>query len=87
MGLNFVMLVLIENERCGTSMDIPLLSMMMSQSQVQQAASVSVMKHALGDVEQQGEAVNKLLDSASLVQKPVQQAIHPHLGHSIDFKV
>ncbi|WP_176483814.1 putative motility protein [Bacillus sp. FJAT-45066] len=45
-------------------MNIPLLSMMLSQSQVQQAASVSVMKHGLGSVEQQRKAVHKLLDSA-----------------------
>ncbi len=51
-------------ERCCVIMNIPLLSMMLSQSQVQQAASVSVMKHGLGSVEQQRKAVHKLLDSA-----------------------
>nr|WP_255249842.1 YjfB family protein [Bacillus sp. FJAT-45066] len=64
------------------------MSMMLSQSQVQQAASVSVMKHALGSVEQQGEAVHKLLDSTMVVQEqPVQQAIHPNLGQNFDIKV
>ncbi|MDX5476621.1 MAG: YjfB family protein [Bacillaceae bacterium] len=69
-------------------MEITLLSMMLSQSQVQQAASISVMKHALGNVEQQGEAVHNLLHSASIVpQQQVQKTIHPHLGHHFDIKV
>lgn len=58
------------------------MSIMLSQSKVQQQASISMMKHAKGNVEQQGEAIQKLMDSIDL-----QQQAQPHLGKSIDIKL
>ncbi|GAA0285575.1 hypothetical protein GGQ92_001076 [Gracilibacillus halotolerans] len=47
-------------------MDIGLLSIAMSQGKVQQQASISVIKHAMGNAEQQGEAIQKLIESTDL---------------------
>lgn len=66
-------------------MDIALLSMAMSQGQVQQQASMAVMKKALGNAEQQGEALQKLMSSADTAA--IQYAVQPHLGGSIDIKL
>ncbi|KPB05645.1 YjfB family protein [Bacillus sp. CHD6a] len=66
-------------------MDIAMLSMALSQSQVQDQASISVMKKAIGNTEQQGEAIRTLLNSSNVSQAP--QQIHPHLGRSVDVKL
>ncbi|KHF37833.1 YjfB family protein [Halalkalibacter okhensis] len=66
-------------------MDIALLSMSLNQGQVQQQASMSVMKKALGNAEQQGESLQKLIGSADV--QAIQKAAQPHLGSSIDVKV
>ncbi|MEO2223823.1 YjfB family protein [Priestia megaterium] len=67
-------------------MDIALMSMSLSQGKVQQQASLSVMKMAIGNAEQQGEAVQELISSANV--KTLQQAAQPpHLGGSIDLKL
>ncbi|MDV2684286.1 YjfB family protein [Alkalihalophilus lindianensis] len=65
-------------------MDIALLSMAMNQGQVQQQASMAVMKKAMGNAEQQGEALQKLMSSADATA--IQHAAQPHLGSSIDVK-
>jgi hypothetical protein len=57
-------------------MDIALMSMALSQGQVQQQASLSVMKMAMGDVKQQGEAIQKLMGTADATA--IQQATQPH---------
>jgi hypothetical protein len=44
-------------------MDIALMSMSLSQGKVQQQASLSVMKMAMGNAEQQGEAVKELISN------------------------
>ncbi|MFZ0446169.1 MAG: YjfB family protein [Bacillus sp. (in: firmicutes)] len=66
-------------------MDIALMSMALSQGQVGQQASMSVMKMAMGNVEQQGEAVQQLLSSNNIAA--IQHAAQPHLGGSIDLKI
>ncbi|WP_158736787.1 YjfB family protein [Alteribacillus sp. YIM 98480] len=66
-------------------MDIGAMSMAMSQGQVKQQASMSVMKQAMETGEQQGEFVDKMLDSSG--GKAVQQAAEPHKGSSVDFSV
>ena len=66
-------------------MDIALMSMALSQGQVGQQASMSVMKMAMGNVEQQGEAVQQLLSSNNVAA--IQHATQPHLGGSIDLKI
>ena len=66
-------------------MDIALMSMALSQGQVQQQASMSVMKQAMGNAEQQGEAVQKLMSTTDATA--IQHAAQPHLGGNIDLKL
>ncbi|MFV8828979.1 YjfB family protein [Alkalihalobacterium sp. APHAB7] len=66
-------------------MDIALVSMALSQGKVQQQASISVMKKAMGSAEQQGEALQKLMSTTNSVN--IQHAAQPHLGRSIDLKL
>ncbi|TMN21410.1 putative motility protein [Lentibacillus cibarius] len=65
-------------------MDIALMSMVLNQSQVQQQASISVMKMAMGNAERQGEAVQKLLSTNNVAA--IEHAAQPHLGGNIDMK-
>ncbi|MBB6447291.1 YjfB family protein [Bacillus benzoevorans] len=66
-------------------MDIALMSMALSQGQIQQRASMSVMKMAMGNAEQQGETVQKLMSSNDVAA--IQHTAQPHLGGNIDLKV
>lgn len=66
-------------------MDIALMSMALSQGQVQLQASMSVMKMAMGNAEQQGEAIQKLMSTTDVAT--IQHAAQPHLGENIDLKV
>jgi len=59
--------------------------MSLSQGKVQQQASLSVMKMAMGNATQQGEAVKELISSSNV--KALQQAAQPHLGGNIDLKL
>lgn len=61
------------------------MSMSLSQGKVQQQASLSVMKIAMGNAKQQGEAVKELINSSNI--KVFQQAAQPHLGRNIDLKL
>ncbi len=65
-------------------MDIALMSMVLNQSQVQQQASISVMKMAMGNTERQGEAVQKLLSTNNVAA--IERVAQPHLGGNIDMK-
>jgi hypothetical protein len=65
-------------------MDRALMSMALSQGQFQQQASMTVMKMAMGDAEQQGEALQKLMGTADATA--IQYAAQPHLGGNIDLK-
>lgn len=58
-------------------MDIAALSVMMNQSQLQQQASISVMKMAMNKAQQNGAELTKMLE----------QSVQPHLGSSIDLKL
>jgi hypothetical protein len=58
-------------------MDIAALSVLMNQSQVQQQASLSVMKMAMNTAQQNGTELTKMLE----------QSVQPHLGSSIDLKL
>lgn len=66
-------------------MDIALMSRALSRGQVQQQASLSVMKMAMGNAEQKGEAIQKLLNSSDIAK--IQHAAEPHLGGKIDLKL
>jgi hypothetical protein len=46
---------------------------------------MSVMKMAMGDAEQQGEALQKLMGTADATA--IQYAVQPHLGGNIDLKL
>ncbi|MGJ9385665.1 hypothetical protein CR203_16800 [Salipaludibacillus neizhouensis] len=65
-------------------MDIPALSMGMSQMNVQQQASLSLMKKAMDTSDQQVDFVAEMVEQPS-IQK-LEQAAQPHLGASVDFK-
>lgn len=58
--------------------------MALSQGQVQQQASMSVMKMAMGNAEQQGEAIQKLMSPNDVAA--IQHGAQPHLGGNIDLK-
>ncbi|WP_243290297.1 YjfB family protein [Bacillus sp. FJAT-47783] len=62
-------------------MDIAALSVMLGQTNVNQQASLSVMKMAMDTAEQNGQAMQQLLQTT---QAPV--SLEPHLGHSVDVK-
>lgn len=66
-------------------MDIALLSMALSQRKVQQQASVSVMKKAIGNAELQSEALQKLMSTTDA--GAIEHTAQPHLGSSIDLKL
>ncbi|GAA4072085.1 YjfB family protein [Amphibacillus indicireducens] len=57
-------------------MDIAKLSIMMSQSQLKQQASISVMKHTMDHAEMQSEQMIQMLE----------QSVQPHLGGNIDVR-
>jgi hypothetical protein len=61
------------------------MSMALNQGQVQQQASMSVMKMAMGNAEQQGEALQKLMSTADATA--IQHAAQPHLSGNIDISV
>lgn len=65
-------------------MDIALISLALSHSQVQQKTSFSFMKMAMGNAEQQGEAIQKLMSTAD--EAAVQHAAQLHLGGNLDWK-
>ncbi|UCZ52686.1 YjfB family protein [Bacillus shivajii] len=66
-------------------MDIGLMSMALSQGQVKQQASLSVMKKAMGSAEQNADFLNKMVDESQVSK--MEQATQPHLGSSIDVKL
>lgn len=65
-------------------MDIAALSMAMSQTEVKQQASVSMLKKAMDQTGEQSAALDKLMASTDVQQ--MQQAAQPHLGGSVDVK-
>lgn len=66
-------------------MDIAYLSMVLSQVNVQQQASLSVMKKSLDQAETNGNGLLKMLHSADVAA--IQRASQPHLGQNIDLKL
>ncbi|QKS73311.1 YjfB family protein [Paenalkalicoccus suaedae] len=63
-------------------MDIARLAMGMSQQNVQQQASIAVMKQSLDMATLQADGLTKLLASADA--QALQHAAQPHLGGHID---
>jgi RNA-splicing ligase RtcB len=58
-------------------MDIAALSVVLNQSQVQQEATLSVMKMAMNTAE----------DNSTTLTKMLEQSVQPHLGSKIDLKL
>ncbi|WP_226618560.1 YjfB family protein [Cytobacillus firmus] len=65
-------------------MDIHLMSMALSQGQVQQKASISVMKKAMDQAEGNAEFIHKMMSGSQI--QALQHAAQPHLGGHIDIK-
>ncbi|MBY6052173.1 YjfB family protein [Cytobacillus firmus] len=65
-------------------MDIPLMSMVLSKGQVQQQASISVMKKAIDQAAGNAEFINKMMGGSQV--QALQHAAQPHLGGHIDIK-
>ncbi|MGM0778020.1 MAG: YjfB family protein [Bacillota bacterium] len=65
-------------------MDIPLMSMVLSQGQVQQQASISVMKKAMDQSEGNAEFIHKMMSGSQI--QALQHAAQSHLGGHIDIK-
>lgn len=65
-------------DRRRDSLDIAALSIAMNQAQVKQQASVSVMKSAMSTAEEDGDALIKILETAT--------PPHPEIGTTIDIK-
>ncbi|KYZ76499.1 hypothetical protein AXX12_08685 [Anaerosporomusa subterranea] len=61
-------------------MDIAALSIMLSQSNVQQQAGISVMKLAMG-------AATDQADSLTAMMKATELSIQPYLGSNVDVQV
>lgn len=66
-------------------MDIALLSMALSQGQIQQQASLSVMKKSMDQAKEGADGLMKMMESVD-VQR-LQHAAQPHLGGNIDLKL
>lgn len=64
-------------------MDIAALSMTMKQGQVQQAASVSVLKMAMDNARQNGKDFTRMIQSVTRV---MEQSVTPHLGNNLDIR-
>ncbi|MCM3391445.1 MULTISPECIES: YjfB family protein [Cytobacillus] len=65
-------------------MDIPLMSMVLSQGQVQQQAYISIMKKAMDQAEGNAEFIHKMMSGSQI--QALQHAAQPHLGGNIDIK-
>ena len=65
-------------------MDIALMSMALSQGQVQQQASLSVMNKAMDAAQVNADFINEMMGEANI--KALQYAAQPHLGGNIDIK-
>ncbi|MBY0123443.1 YjfB family protein [Bacillus sp. S/N-304-OC-R1] len=66
-------------------MDIAFLSVALNQGQIQQQASISILKKAMDQGEGNADLLTKMLSEADV--KAIQQAAQPHLGGNIDIKL
>lgn len=66
-------------------MDVALLSIALSQGQVQQHASISVMKKVMNQAEGNADILTKMLSEVDV--QAMQQSVQPHLGGNIDIKL
>jgi len=65
-------------------MDIARMSMALSQSQVQQQASLSIMNKVMDTAQVNADFINQMMSSTDV--KALQHAAQPHLGGNVDIK-
>lgn len=65
-------------------MDIAAMSTAASQAQVQQQSSVQLQKQTMEQAQQDGEALNQMMEQSINTQK-VEHEAQPHLGGNVDF--
>lgn len=65
-------------------MDIALVSMALSQGQVKQQASLSIMKKAMEQTEGNVDFLRQMLSAADV--KGLEVSVSPHLGRNIDIR-
>lgn len=65
-------------------MDIAALSMALSQMNVRQEASVSIMKKTMDQAESNGQGVVKMLQESSV--SAMEQSVRPHIGSQLDIR-
>ncbi|QAT60695.1 putative motility protein [Acidilutibacter cellobiosedens] len=65
-------------------MDIPSLSIALSQSKLYQEVGVSVMEMAMDSIKMQGTDLTKMMEATT---KIMQQSVNPHIGGNIDISV
>jgi hypothetical protein len=65
-------------------MDIPSLSIALSQSKLYQEVGVSVMEMAMDSIKMQGTDLTKMMETTT---KIMQQSVNPNIGGNIDISV
>ena len=65
-------------------MDIPSLSIALSQSKLYQEVGVSVMEMAMDSIKMQGTDLTKMMEATT---KIMQQSVNPHIGGNIDISI
>ncbi|WP_018394628.1 YjfB family protein [Bacillus sp. 37MA] len=65
-------------------MDIALMSMALSQGQIQQQASLSIMKKVMDQAEGNAAFLNKMTGETNV--QALQHVAQPHLGGNVDIK-
>lgn len=65
-------------------MDIALVSMALSQGQVRQQASLSIMKKTMEQAEGNVDFLRQMLSAADV--KGLEMSVSPHLGKNIDIR-
>ncbi|MCT4686254.1 YjfB family protein [Vallitalea sp.] len=63
-------------------MDIATLSTSLSQGKIMSQVNISLSKMGMDMVKQQGQALNQLIQSASL-----ETSVNPHIGANIDIRL
>ncbi|QZY57539.1 YjfB family protein [Crassaminicella profunda] len=65
-------------------MDVAAMSTMMSQSKVQQQASLSVMKMVMDTAKGNGQAMTEMMNTSA---KTMELSVNPHVGGNLDLKL
>lgn len=65
-------------------MDIAAMSTMLSQSSIQQQASLSVLKLSMDSAKVQAVNMAEMLQQST---KAMEMSVHPHLGGNVDIKL